>query len=127
MFISKVISSSVIDKEFEVYVTDGAFTVLCYIFPGSSDFLNRKISFLSGYGVEHICMAEERMCHVAKLKEYFAYSITGYVESVSNQIIMLGNIKIQLDYPLPGGILRGDYVTFSVVRLDVVWQSQSFM
>ncbi len=49
---------------------------------------------------------------------YFGHHIVAEVTSQKEGIVKLGSIYIQLDCPIPGDIQNGEYVEFSVDRLD---------
>lgn len=122
MYISKITSYDKDDMEADVYVTDGRYTIRCYVYPTPKGFEKKAIALLFGYGVSQIYLSRECDFDLEKVNSFFAYRITGYVESVSGRIVKIGEIRIEIDSPFPGGIKEGDYVQLLVERCDVIWQ-----
>ena len=72
-----------------------------------------------GFMCGDVVRGAESRASVTKLQEYYAYSVTGKVMSRGESIIQLGDIPIHLDTAIPGDIRNGEYVTVTVLRLDV--------
>jgi len=46
--------------------------------------------------------------------------IIAKIISVSKKLVCINSINIELDSPLPGGVIENDYVKFTCMRLDVI-------
>lgn len=85
-----------------------------------SDFDNAKeISKLFAYGVEDICISYEKKYCVSRIG-ICEYEITTCVVDVIDKIVKLFDLSIELDSYFPGDISVDDFVSFKVMRLDVI-------
>ena len=118
MYISRIIEFSRDDREADVYVSDGTFTIMCYAYPIDSVCLGQEITTVFSYGCTDVVREVERTFRIKKLPQYYAYSINAQVLSHKEGSVQLGKICIQLDATMPADISDGDFVSFSVVRFD---------
>lgn len=118
MFISDILYFNKEDSEAEVSVSDGRYTVNCYAYPVKIVSVNQRVKTVYGFGCTNITKSKERKYAVKKLSQYFAYLLTAQVVDTERGIVRIGELFIYLDDFIPGDIINGDYVTFSVSRLD---------
>ena len=118
MYISKILEFSKDDREADVYVSDGTYTIMCYAYPVDTICLGQEITTLFSHGCEDVERADEQTFSIKKLPQYYAYSITAQVLSHQESSVRIGKISIQLDTTMPADISDGDFVSFSVVRFD---------
>lgn len=105
------------DDEAEVTVSDGRHAVLCYAYPADSMRVGQEIHSLDGLFCEDIVRCEDEEEQAVKLpSSYYAYSLTARV--IDRRTVALGDLSITLDTPVPGDIVPGEIVRFSVLRLD---------
>ncbi len=119
MYISKILEFSKDDREADVYISDGTFSILCYAYPVDSVYLGQHITAVVSYGCENIVREDEHVFCIKKLSQYYAYAITAQVLSHQESSVQIGKICMQLDATMPADITDGDFVSFSVVRLEV--------
>ncbi len=118
MYISKILEFSKDDREADVYVSDGTFTIMCYAYPVDIIYLGQEITTLFSLGCKNVVREDERTFRIKKLPQYYAYSITAQVLSHQECSVQVGKISIRLDTTMPADISDGDFVSFSVVRFD---------
>ncbi len=118
MYISEIAAFSQEDREADVCVCDGTFTVMCYAYPVDSVCLGQEIPAVFSYGCRDVVRDDEHTFCIKKLPPYYAYSITAQVLSRQERSVQIGKLSIWLDTPMPVDISDGDFVSFSVVRLD---------
>ncbi|WP_080271517.1 hypothetical protein [Pseudomonas syringae] len=58
--------------------------------------------------------------YVLRIDDGFVHEILAEVVSVEKSLVVAGEITIELDDVLPGGINVGDMISFSCGRLDVI-------
>ena len=122
MYISEIIGFSKDDREADVNVSDGTFTIMGYAHPIDSVCLGQEITAVLSYGCKDVVREDEHTLRIKKLPEYYAYSVTAQVLSHQEGSVRIGKICIQLDTTMPADISDGDFVSFSVVRFDFLLQ-----
>ena len=118
MYISQIIEFSKDEREADVFVSDGIFTIMYYGYPVDSVWLGQKIAAVISYGCKNVVREDERTFRIIKLPQYYSYSITAQVLSHQACTVQIGKICIQLDTTIPADVSDGDFVSFSVVRFD---------
>lgn len=121
MFIDKIISFSKEDKEGEFCVSDGRFSLICYSYPITEVYIKQKVKSIVAYGCSEVILSSEENCLVEKADDYFAYHLVAMLTSRIEQLVQVGELKIQIDSYIPGDIHEGDYVSFYVQRLDCLF------
>ena len=106
------------DSEAEVSVSDGLYTVNCYAYPVNSVSVNQCVNGIYGFECTNIEKTDKEIYMIKKLSQYYAYMITAQVIAKDKGTVQVGKLCINLDAPIPNDILIGDYITFSVLRLD---------
>lgn len=120
MFISDIEYLNNDNDEAEVSISDGQYTVVCYAFPFSNLPADPHISYIDAFMCTCIEKSDTRQYSVQKLPQHFAYRLTALVLDKERQIVSIGKIVIHLDFPIPKDIDNGEYVVFSVSRLDFI-------
>ena len=120
MFVEKIESFCASSMEADVYVSDGVHRILCFVHPIDSVSVYQKVMSVEALFCSDLIRAEEKLCAVQKLPGYYAYAITAKVVSRAEGFVCVGDIPIQLDCPVPKDILEGEYVFFTVGRLDAL-------
>lgn len=107
--------------EAEVVVTDGTFEVTCFAQPLNYQVGSELIEPIYCYNVTNIVKSDNNEYNIEKLAEYFAYNFTGKIVDKKNELVMVGELLLELDNNmLPGDIREGDFISFSCQRLDVM-------
>lgn len=118
MLITEVINFNEEDSEAEVRVSDGDYSVECYAHPANMSVLKKKSDVIDGFCCESIVKADRKKYEVKKLSQYYAYHLTAQVVDKEKRIVCIGKLIINLDADIPKDIVNGDYINFSVLRLD---------
>ena len=118
MFIKDILYFNKEDSEAEIIVSDGHYMVNCYIYPIKHVAIGCKIGNIDGFGCAGIVIANEKKYEVKKLSQYFAYQLTAKFVDNKNRVVRIGGLFINLDTEIPKDITNGDYIAFSVTRLD---------
>lgn len=74
--------------------------------------------YLSCFLADNICTENCFSAPVRIDPEGLDYLLVGKVISAEKRLVEIKEIKIYLDIPFPQDIRNGEYVSFSVVRLD---------
>lgn len=119
MYIDKIIYFSKKDKEADIQISDGRYSVICYAYPVECVMVNQRVNSLYGFDCSNIVKYNTKKYSIKKLSEYYAYSFIGKVMSLEDSIVKVGDIKIYLDTKIPGDILKGEYISFTLSRLDL--------
>lgn len=120
MYIRSIASYEKDDNEADIYVTDGDFQVLCYVSDMKTLKSNEAVSLVCAYGCSNVQLSDVKHFELHKLHDHYAYSFVGRILSKSNRLICIGKINIELDTEIPNDCSIGDYVEFSVIRLDCI-------
>lgn len=119
MYIKEIIQFCKENREADMCISDGVYSVMCYAYPIDEIAVNKKVNTLYGFMCSEIIKSSSNICCVKKLAKYYAYSITAKVVSIDCSIVQIGDLQINLDTYIPNDIMEGDYVSFSVARLDL--------
>ena len=120
MYISEILELNKNDKEADVYVSDGNYNIMCYIYPIDSVQIGAVIKKIITYGCKKITRTNDCLFNVEKLSDYYSYFITAKVKSREENLVVIGNILVQLDDYIPNDISDEEYVSFFVERFDAV-------
>lgn len=118
MYVKQIVSIDKHSGEADIIVSDGVFELICYNYQLTKIDINMEVEELSILSVEHIVKADSLDCLIEKLPSYYAYHLQGKVVDTNNSIINIGNLKVNLDKPLPGDIMEDDFVEFNTQRID---------
>ena len=120
MYISDIIEFSKADREADVCVSDGRYSIMGYLFPADRVRVKQGVTAVLTLDCSNIVKEDKPLIRIEKLQQHYAYSITAQVLSQQAGTVQIGGICIQLDTSIPKDIMDMDYVSFSVLRLDVV-------
>lgn len=118
MFITDILYFNKEDSEAEVNISDGRYTVNCYAYPVDMVSVNQRVNTIYGFECANISKSDETEYEIKKLPQHYAYLLTAQVMDNESGIVRIGELFINLDIPIPKDIINGDYVAFSVLRLD---------
>lgn len=118
MHIEEIIYFNKSDREAELCISDGVYSVICYACPVNAVVVNQEVDAIYGFECTNVVRATEQNYRINKLPAYFAYEVTAEVISKYDSIVKVGNLRIYLDAPLPNDVATGEYVSFSVLRFD---------
>ena len=118
MYIADILYFRKEDSEAEVSISDGCYTVTCYAYPCHAVQIGQTVSTLYGFGCTDIIRSDEAGYAVKKLPAYYAYRFVAKVVDNENRIVRIGDLFICLDHWIPKDIMNGEYIDFTVARLD---------
>jgi len=119
MFVKKLIKD---DGQADLIVTDGQYDIMCCCWeynPLQKD--NQQVKEISSLFTTDIMRVDDHDYLVQKIHgkgEHYSYHLQGRVIDKSKPLISIGELKIELDRPLPKDINVGEFVEFKVGRLD---------
>ena len=107
-------------READVLVTDGRFELLCYAHPFTPDDSAKHNRPLSAFIKENVMRALESEYIVEKTKHgYYSYRLQGKISDLQRRLVMVGNIVIELENVIPKDIREGEFIEFTVMRIDL--------
>lgn len=118
MYITDILYFSKEDSEAEVSISDGRYTVNCYAYPCDMVLVNQRVNTIYGFECANITRLNETKYAIKKLSQHYAYQLVAQVMDNESGIVRIGDLFINLDNPIPKDIMNGEYIAFSVVRLD---------
>ena len=124
MYVSHILDYCEDDHEADIYVSDGVHFIKCYAYPINNVYIGEKVSTVFAYGCREIKKHDELAFQIEKLPQYYAYSIIAQVCSQQNSIVHIGGLIMQLDLAIPPDINNGDFISFSVLRLNVIFTNK---
>lgn len=119
MYIKEIIQINKKDCEADICVSDGQYSVICYAYPIDRVTMNKKVDIIYGFGCSDVVKSSSNIYCVKKLAKHYAYELTTKVVSKNSSIVQIGDLQIYLDTFIPNDISTGDYISFSVLRLDI--------
>lgn len=118
MYITDILYFNKEDSEAEVSISDGCYKVNCYAYPCDMVSVNQRINTIYGFECANIIRVNKTEYTIEKLSQHYAYQLVAQVVDNTSGIVRIGNLFINLDSSIPKDIMDGEYVAFSVVRLD---------
>ena len=118
MVITNILYFNKDDSEAEVCISDGSYNLNCYVCPAENLSVGNTVNMIYGLECKNITRSCEAMYKVKKLLHHYAYLLTAQVIDMRNGAVRIGSLFINLDSAIPNDIVNGEYITFSVVRLD---------
>lgn len=119
MYINAILHFNKEDSEAEVCVSDGMYDIHCYAHPTDVILIGQYIDKIYGFLCTNIKKLDIPNFQIVKLPEYYSYRISAQLMNKEEGIVRVGEIYINLDEPIPKDIVNGDYIVFSVQRLDI--------
>ena len=107
-------------QEALLFVGDGKYECAAFSHPchfGKDYVLLEPILAFSAKG---IMLSQEAKVSITRKGESLAHDVVGILSGLNPMIISVGDIRIELEDALPGGIKQNDTVQFSCDRLDVI-------
>ncbi len=107
--------------EADVIVSDGEFEILCYVQPFSG---KQNIDFdLCPLDYSEIMTATKNEYSIEKLETgFYDYFLRGKLINLEKGLVQIGGIIIKGIRYLPKDIREGEYIEFSVERMDLIEQ-----
>ena len=107
-------------QEADVLLLDGQFELLCYAHPYTPDDSKALNKSLSAFMTENIMRALENEYRIEKLQSgYYSYHLQGKIIDLQRRLVMVGSIVIELDNVIPKDIREGEFIEFTVMRIDL--------
>lgn len=106
-------------REAIIEIISDEFSLIAFCFPFDNTMLSQNIS-LYGFMTENIMLEDSMHLPQKNEKEFFSYRLTGKVIDIHTQQVQIGDIVIKLSIPLPKDIPYGAFVSFDVMRLDLI-------
>lgn len=120
MYIKQVKSYDSFSGEADIIVSDGVYELLCYYHPAENIDLGAEVKEISSLFAKDVTRAECKEYLIQKEEGYYSYHLQGKVIDTEIPMICIGNINIELDYPIAKDIKIGDYVELKVHRLNCI-------
>ena len=79
MVITEIVSFNKEDSEAEVRVSDGDYSVECYVYPAEISVLEKQSNVIDGMCCENIVNAYRKRYEVQKLSQYYAYHVVDFL------------------------------------------------
>lgn len=118
MYIREIVEYYRDDNEAEVLVSDGSFDLVCYLFPAKNLQVGQVVEVIYAFNCSNIVINSAGEYHVEKKGGYYSYVLTAKVVDRKNQLVIIGDLLIRIDVAIPADIMDGQYISFSVLRLD---------
>lgn len=118
MVITEIVNFNKEDSEAEVRVSDGDYSVECYVYPAEMSVFEKQSNVIDGMCCKNIVKANRKRYEIKKLSQYYAYHLTAKVVDKEKRVVCIGKLIINLDADIPKDIVNGDYINFSVLCLD---------
>lgn len=118
MYIKDILYFNKEDSEAEVSISDGYYIVNCYAYPCDRVLVNQRINIIYGFECANIIRLNKNKYAIKKLPQHYAYQFAAQVVDNGSEIVRVGDLFIKLDNSIPKDIINGEYIAFSVLRLD---------
>ena len=125
MKIKDILNYDSISNEHDVLVTDDQYTVMCYYYGTQKLHVDMQIiNPLSPLSTQNIYKEDDSIPYVKKLSDsYYAYELCGVLIKRTGKyggIVKIGEIYVDISYDIPKDIKEGEFITFTVDRLDLI-------
>jgi len=107
-------------QEALLFVGDGEYECVAFSHPCHFDKGYALIEPVLAFSAQGIMLSQETKVSITRKGEFFAHEVVGILSGFNPTIISVGNIRIELEDALPGGIKQNDIVQFYCGRLDVI-------
>lgn len=118
MYVKQIVSIDKYSGEADIIVSDGVFDLQCYDYQPIKTELNMEVDKLSTLFADNIIRSFASDYLIKKLPDYYAYHLRGKVTDINIPTVSIGDLKVNLDKPLPGDIAENEFVEFNVQRID---------
>jgi hypothetical protein len=106
------------DKEAEVYITDGVYTVKGFSHPCYLNLGQELSQPLLTLDCKIIGKVEDSMEEVVEIREPFSHLVIARVLDTAKGIVSIGQIKLEVDN-LPGDLVSNDLIELLIERIDL--------
>ena len=120
MYISRIIEYCKEDHEADVCVSDGNYSVVCYLDEIEDVYVGQRVSSIIAFGCDNILRCDKAAFVVEQLPQQNEITFTAQVVSRDKAIVRVGEIVIDLDSYIPGDIRNGEYISCNAIRLDAI-------
>ena len=107
-------------QEALLFVSDGEYECAAFSHPCHFDKDYILSEPLLAFNAKEIMLSQDTKVSITRKGDSFVHNVVGMLSELNPVIISVGNIRIELDDVLPGGIEQNDIVQFSCGRLDVI-------
>jgi hypothetical protein len=120
MTIQHIANHSAFSNESDVTLSDGTYSLTCFachLYLGVGSVITEPLYAIC---TENIKKSFDNIFSITAISKQYSYIISGLVVDTQNNIVKIGNIKIELDMPFPFDIQEGNYISFSCSRVDII-------
>uniref|UniRef100_A0A0C1NA65 Uncharacterized protein n=1 Tax=Tolypothrix bouteillei VB521301 TaxID=1479485 RepID=A0A0C1NA65_9CYAN len=103
-----------------VSITDGVYGCVAFCQPCERLVGELIKEPLLAFGTEGVVLSNEETLGFRRIRDTFRHEVYARVTDATLGIVSVGSIRLELDTPLPGGIVTGDSINFFCDRVDVV-------
>lgn len=75
MYIKEIVCADKEDSEADVIISDGVYTIKCYMYPVTDVLVNQKINVIYAFECTDIMRVQSIKYEIKKLQGYYAYMI----------------------------------------------------
>ncbi|RWD29386.1 MAG: hypothetical protein EOS34_28080 [Mesorhizobium sp.] len=120
MIVEEINWLSIAAKEAEIVISDGEFRCSAYSQPCCLNVGDQLTEPLHIFGLKAASLANFDVMGAWKIggSGTLAQRIHAKVQSIKDRSLLVGNIQLVTDDPLPGGIVDGDMVALECARID---------
>ncbi len=119
MHIKKILRYDREAKEADILISNGTFELLCYAMPYQTEDFNKSNNLLYAFMTENVMRATENSYKVKKLQNgYYSYHLQGKIIRLQKPLVTIGNILLEIDGVIPQDIKEGEFIEFTVMRID---------
>ena len=107
-------------READVTITDGTYSLLCFSCPFSQHEKEIYQKLIYCFDVDGVIKSFESNPAVIKKSGFYEYMLRGELKKKESKIVSIGEFKIDIsEAQIPNDIIDGDYIEFTVGRLDL--------
>ena len=118
--IKEIINYDIEAQEADVLISDGQFEILCYAQPYLPETFKAPDHALSAFMTENVLRVSENEYRIKRLQNgYYSYRLQGKLIDLQKRLVMIGAIVIKIENVIPKDIREGDFIEFTVMRLDL--------
>ena len=108
------------EREADVTITDGTYTLLCFSYPFNQNEKDIFENLIYCFNIKDIVKSFESYPAVIKKNGFYEYTLRGKLEKREDKIVSIGELQIDIsEANIPNDINDGDYIEFVVGRLDL--------
>jgi len=107
-------------KEAEIEILDGLHTINVFSQPCEYDVDQNIDDYLRPIDVINLRKSNSKSVSVEKNNNsYFSYKLIVKIIDISESIVVIDNLKLELSTPIPSWAEEGDLIEFETTRIDL--------